>query len=103
MLQVALQDRVVRRMQVVERSLHVPGIPNGNDVKQEAETGCLIELAGEIAIGQYSKLPIGDKTRQAMHCFSFVEHASYPASIGFVGKERQDIDGLEQASISVVC
>src|SRR6266851_2569269 len=42
---------------------------------------------------------IGDKTRQAMHRFSLVEHASYPASIRFVGKERQNIDGLEQASI----
>ena len=62
MLQVALQYRIVRRTQVVERSLHVPGIPHGNDVEQEAETSCSIELAGEIAIGQYPKLPIGDKT-----------------------------------------
>src|SRR5512135_2470147 len=34
-----------------------------------------------------------------MHRFSLVEHASYPASIRFVRKKRQDIDGLEQASI----
>src|SRR5450755_108987 len=95
MLQIALLYGVFRRTQVIQRSLHVPGIPNSNDIEQQAQTGCPIELAREIAVGQYPKLPIGDKTRQAMHQFSFVKHASYPASIGFVGKERQNIDGLE--------
>src|SRR5258708_26772146 len=99
MFQIAFLYGVSRRTQMIERRLHVPSIPNGNHVEQEAETGCPIKLAGQIAIGQYPKLPIGDQTRQAMHGFSLVEHASYPASIRFVGKERQDIDGLEHASI----
>ena len=98
-LKVTFQDWVFCRTQVIERSLHVPGIPNSNDIEQETQTGCPVELTGEIAVGQYPKLPIGDKTREAMHRFSLIKHASYPASIGFVGKERQDIDGLEQASI----
>src|SRR5438105_4167433 len=89
--QVAFEDRVPSRTQLIERNLHVPGIPNGNDIEQKAQTGCPIELAGQITVGQYPKLPIGDKTRQAMHCFTLVEHESDTASIWFVGKERQNI------------
>jgi len=99
MLQVALQDRISRRTQVIECCLHISGIPDSNDVQQQAQAGRTIELTGEISVGQYPKLPIGDKTRQAMHRFSLVEHASHTASIGFVGKERQNIDGLEHASV----
>jgi hypothetical protein len=80
-------------------ALQIPRIPNGNDVQQQAQAGGAIELAGEIAVGQDPKLPICDKTRQAMQRFSLVEHASYPASIGLVGKEGQNIEGLEQAPI----
>src|SRR2546421_4921632 len=86
MLQVTFQDRIFRRTQVIKRSLHVPGIPNGNNVQQEAQAGCTIELTREITVSQDPKLPIGDQTRQAMHQFSLVEHTSYTASIGFVGK-----------------
>src|SRR5690348_4862920 len=94
MLQVALLYVVFCRTQVIQRSLHVPGIPNSNDIEQQAQTGCPIELAREIAVSQYPQLSIGDQTRQAMHQFSLVEHASYTASIGLVGKERQNIDGF---------
>ena len=71
---------------MIERSLHVPSIPNGNDVQQEAQAGGTIELTGEIAVRKSPKLPIGDKTRQAMHQFSQVSHASHAAAIGLVGK-----------------
>jgi len=100
MLQVTFQDQVSRRPQVIKCSLHVAGIPNSNDVEQEAQTGGAIELTGEIAVGQDPKLSVGDKACQAMHQFSLVEQASHASSVWLAEKARQDSIALSKRPYS---
>ena len=58
--------------QIVEGGLHVTGIPHGDDIDKQAQTGRPIQLAGEIVVRQYPVLPVGEVAREAVYCLSLV-------------------------------
>ena len=82
MLQVAVLDGVAGGAQVIKRCLHVAGIPDRNDVEQQAQAGRAVELTGKIAIGEHAALSIGDIARQAMDRFSITLACARPCADG---------------------
>jgi len=84
MLQVAFLDRIASSSQVIERGLHIAGIPGGNNIQQKTQAGCAVELTGEIEIGEHTTLSVGDITDQTMHRFPLIEHASHAAAVWLV-------------------
>src|SRR5258708_6914507 len=99
MLQVTLLDGIAGGSQVVERGLHVAGIPGCDDVQQKTQAGCAVELTGKIAIGEHPALSIGDVAGQAMDSLSFIEHTPHLTPMRLVREKREHIHGVQDASV----
>ena len=80
MLQVTVLDRIPGSSQMIECALHIARIPGSNDIEQEAQAGCTVELTREIAIGEHPALPISDIAGQAMDCFSITLACDLPCA-----------------------
>src|SRR6266699_2621507 len=99
MFQVTVLNRIASGSQVIERGLHVAGIPGGNNIEQETQTGGAVELTGKIAIGEHTTLPVGDITDQTMHRFPLIEHTPHLTPMRLVREKREHIDGVQDASV----
>jgi hypothetical protein len=86
MLQVTVLDGIAAGSQVIERRLHIAGIPDGNDIEQETQAGRAVELTGEIAIGEDTTLPIGEIAGQAVDCLSIPLACARPCADGVCPK-----------------
>src|SRR5258708_39980657 len=99
MLQVTLLDGIAGGSQVVERGLHVAGIPGCDDVQQKTQGGCAVEVTGKIAIGEHPALSIGDVAGQAMDSLSFIEHTPHLTPRRWVREKRAHSRALQAASV----
>lgn len=82
MAQILVVHRVARLGQMIKRGLHVAGFPHPNHVQQEAQAGGAIQLTRNIVVGERPVLPMGQVSRQTVHRFALVEHASHAVAVG---------------------